>query len=119
MFSGLAGSGDAVAGSLTLLALLAVHASFVLGVLLGGDGRWWIFGAQVWLTYLPLPLFGAAWTPVCGLLAERAAAADRPDQVAGPGGARAGVRPGAARVPGRGRPGLGRRRAERSGCWST
>ncbi|MFI6708001.1 sensor histidine kinase [Nonomuraea sp. NPDC050478] len=69
VFSGLAGSGDAVAGSLTLLALLAVHASFVLGVLLGGDGRWWIFGAQVWLTYLPLPLFGAAWTPVCGLLA--------------------------------------------------
>ncbi|WP_219507396.1 sensor histidine kinase [Nonomuraea ceibae] len=67
--SSLAGSGRELAGSVTLLVLLAVHARFVLGLLTGGSPGWWAAGLQSWLTYLPLPLFGAAWTPVCGLLA--------------------------------------------------
>ncbi|MFI6789231.1 sensor histidine kinase [Nonomuraea sp. NPDC050383] len=55
-------------GAVVLMALLAVHARFVLGVLARREGGWWLVGAQAWLTYLPMPWFGAAWTPVCGLL---------------------------------------------------
>ncbi|HUR02796.1 MAG TPA: histidine kinase [Nonomuraea sp.] len=65
----LAGSGSSLTASVTLLVLLAVHAQFVLGTLARGSAAWWLVGVQAWLTYLPLALFGAAWTPVCGLLA--------------------------------------------------
>jgi len=67
--SGLAGSGREVVGSAVLLGLLVLHAWFLLRMMTGGRGGWWMVGLQSWLTYLPLPLFGAAWTPVCGLLA--------------------------------------------------
>ncbi|GAA3142809.1 hypothetical protein GCM10010486_05860 [Nonomuraea roseoviolacea subsp. carminata] len=62
------GPGWALAGAAALLALLAVHARFLLGVLARREGGWWLVGAQAWLTYLPMPWYGAAWTPVCGLL---------------------------------------------------
>ncbi|MEU7834486.1 MULTISPECIES: histidine kinase [unclassified Nonomuraea] len=65
----LAGSGFSPAASVALLLLLAVHAQFVLGTLAGRTGGWWLVGVQAWLTYVPLALFGAAWTPMCGLLA--------------------------------------------------
>ncbi|MEV1248311.1 sensor histidine kinase [Nonomuraea sp. NPDC050022] len=65
----LAGSGFSSAASVALLLLLAVHARFVLGTLAGRPGGWWLVGVQAWLTFVPLALFGAAWTPMCGLLA--------------------------------------------------
>ncbi len=70
---GLAGPGTEAGVSLvvtlTLLALVGVHARFVLGTLARGRAGWWPAGAQARLTYVPLALFGAAWTPACGLLA--------------------------------------------------
>ncbi|MBN6052077.1 hypothetical protein JYK22_09050, partial [Nonomuraea sp. RK-328] len=63
-----AGPGWAFAGPAVLMALLAVHARFLFGVLARREGGWWLVGAQAWLTYLPMPWYGAAWTPVCGLL---------------------------------------------------
>jgi two-component system sensor histidine kinase DesK len=66
--AGLAGAGSALAGTLTLLVLLSVHARFLLGMLARSSSVWWLVAAQAWLTYLPLALFGAAWTPMCGLL---------------------------------------------------
>ncbi|NUW37797.1 hypothetical protein HTZ77_41320 [Nonomuraea sp. SMC257] len=62
------GPGWAFAGAAALLALLVVHARFLFGVLARREGGWWLVGAQAWLTYLPMPWYGAAWTPVCGLL---------------------------------------------------
>ncbi|MEO3869915.1 histidine kinase [Nonomuraea sp. B12E4] len=59
----LARAGPAVEGTVTLLVLLALHVKFILA------GSWWIVAVQAWLTYLPITVFGAAWTPVCGLLA--------------------------------------------------
>ena len=66
---GLAGSGVSLTAAATLLVLLAVHAQFVLAIMAGGTAAWWLVGVQAWLTYLPLAMFGAAWTPTCGLLA--------------------------------------------------
>ncbi|MCA2189212.1 sensor histidine kinase [Nonomuraea cavernae] len=65
---GLADSGHAVAGSAVLLVLLAVHARFVLLILARKGVGWWLVAAQAGLTYLPLPVVGAAWIPVSGLL---------------------------------------------------
>ncbi|SDH53940.1 sensor histidine kinase [Nonomuraea jiangxiensis] len=60
--AGLAAAGSVVVGTLTLLVLLALHVKFIVA------GPWWIVAVQAWLTYLPITVFGAAWTPVCGLL---------------------------------------------------
>ncbi|MEW9549109.1 sensor histidine kinase [Nonomuraea sp. NPDC050783] len=70
VMGGLAQAGLLVPGSVTLLVLLGLHAWFILQTP-GGRlaGSWWIVAVQAWLTYLPLPVFGAAWTPVSGLLA--------------------------------------------------
>jgi two-component system sensor histidine kinase DesK len=61
--------GSEFAAAVTLLVLVALHAEFVLGSLVRGAVGWWLVGVQAWLTYLPLAIFGAAWTPACGLLA--------------------------------------------------
>ncbi|MGW0805316.1 sensor histidine kinase [Nonomuraea sp. NPDC002799] len=66
--TGLAGSGMVVEGTLTLLVLLALHVKFITETPARRAGSWWIVAVQAWLTYLPLPVFGAAWTPVCALL---------------------------------------------------
>ncbi|MFC4113909.1 sensor histidine kinase [Nonomuraea zeae] len=65
----LAASGAAIEGTATLLVLLALHMRFILETPVRRAGSWWIVAVQAWLTYLPLTIFGAAWTPVCGLLA--------------------------------------------------
>ncbi|HEX4813545.1 MAG TPA: histidine kinase [Nonomuraea sp.] len=67
--SGLAAAGTAVEGSVTLVVLLALHARFVMETPVREAGSWWLVAVQAWLTYLPLTVFGAAWTPVCGLMA--------------------------------------------------
>ncbi|MFI7698520.1 sensor histidine kinase [Nonomuraea sp. NPDC049480] len=64
----LAKAGQAVAGSITLIVLLALHAKFIMETPVRRAGSWWIVAVQAWLTYLPLTVFGPAWTPVCGLL---------------------------------------------------
>ncbi|GAA3541353.1 hypothetical protein GCM10022419_021910 [Nonomuraea rosea] len=66
---GLAGSGMALEGAATLLVLIGLHVRFVLETPVRRAGSWWIVAVQAWLTYVPLTVFGAAWTPVCGLLA--------------------------------------------------
>ncbi|MCF6472019.1 hypothetical protein FAF44_27035 [Nonomuraea sp. MG754425] len=66
---GLTRSDAAVAGSAALLTLVGLHVRFVTETPVRRAGSWWIVAVQAWLTYLPLTVFGAAWTPVCGLLA--------------------------------------------------
>ncbi|MEV0389827.1 histidine kinase [Nonomuraea sp. NPDC050643] len=66
---GLAGSGLVIEGTATLLVLLSLHVKFITEVPKRRAGAWWIVAVQAWLTYLPLTIFGAAWTPMCGLLA--------------------------------------------------
>ncbi|MEU6715323.1 histidine kinase [Nonomuraea sp. NPDC046802] len=65
---GLAEAGMLVEGSITLLVLLTLHGKFVMETPARRAGSWWLVAIQAWLTYLPLTVFGAAWTPVCGLL---------------------------------------------------
>ncbi|MEV0595540.1 sensor histidine kinase [Nonomuraea cavernae] len=65
---GLADSGYVLEGSAVLLVLLAVHAQFVLRILARKGIGWWLVAVQAGLTYLPLPVVGAAWIPVSGLL---------------------------------------------------
>jgi two-component system sensor histidine kinase DesK len=65
---GLVRSGVGAAGGVTLLVLLALHVRFVTERPARGAGAWWIVAVQAWLTYLPLAVFGAAWTPVLALL---------------------------------------------------
>ncbi|SEG23943.1 two-component system, NarL family, sensor histidine kinase DesK [Nonomuraea solani] len=67
--AGLVESGRAIEGTVTLVVLLALHLRFVTELPKRRAGSWWIVAVQAWLTYLPLTVFGAAWTPVCGLLA--------------------------------------------------
>ncbi|MFB4264694.1 sensor histidine kinase [Nonomuraea sp. GTA35] len=69
ILTGLARSGAVAEGALTLLVLLALHVRFITETPVRRAGAWWIVAVQAWLTYLPLTVFGAAWTPVCGLLA--------------------------------------------------
>ncbi|MFI7632683.1 sensor histidine kinase [Nonomuraea sp. NPDC049400] len=69
VMAGLVKSGAGVAGGVTLLVLLALHVRFVTERPVRGAGAWWIVALQAWLTYLPLAVFGAAWTPVFALLA--------------------------------------------------
>ncbi|NUR91441.1 MAG: hypothetical protein HOY71_45840 [Nonomuraea sp.] len=57
-----------VEGSVTLAVLFTLHARFVMERPSGRAGSWWLVAVQAWLTYVPLAVFGAAWTPVCGLL---------------------------------------------------
>ncbi|GAA0926485.1 sensor histidine kinase [Nonomuraea longicatena] len=54
---------------MTLLVLLLLHVRFTLWTLAGRAARWWLVAAQAALSYLPLAVFGTAWTPVLGLLA--------------------------------------------------
>ncbi|GAA3655455.1 hypothetical protein GCM10022224_018190 [Nonomuraea antimicrobica] len=56
------------AGTATLLVLLGLHLKFMTETPARCAGSWWLVAVQAWLTYLPLTVFGAAWTPVCGLL---------------------------------------------------
>ncbi|MFB9630694.1 sensor histidine kinase [Nonomuraea helvata] len=65
---GLVRSGAGVAGGVTLLVLLALHVRVVTETPVRRAGAWWIVAVQAWLTYLPLAVFGAAWTPVFALL---------------------------------------------------
>lgn len=65
---GLARSGLVLEGSATLAVLLTVHGRFIMDAPVRRAGAWWLVAVQAWLTYLPLAVFGAAWTPVCGLL---------------------------------------------------
>ncbi|MEV4397709.1 histidine kinase [Nonomuraea sp. NPDC049607] len=67
--AGLAGSGLVVEGSVALAVLLTLHGRFVLEEPSRRAGAWWLVAVQAWLTYVPLAVFGPAWTPVCGLLA--------------------------------------------------
>ncbi|NUP03026.1 MAG: hypothetical protein HOV96_02060 [Nonomuraea sp.] len=66
--AGLARSGPLVEGSVTLAVLLTLHGRFVTEGTSGRAGSWWLVAFQAWLTYVPLAVFGPAWTPVCGLL---------------------------------------------------
>ncbi|MFG3436700.1 sensor histidine kinase [Nonomuraea sp. NPDC047897] len=66
--AGLAGSRHALAGSVVLWVLVALHVAFALLMTGRHGGRRWPAGVQACLTYLPLPFLGATWTPVCGLL---------------------------------------------------
>ncbi|MFI6923171.1 sensor histidine kinase [Nonomuraea spiralis] len=66
--AGLARSGLVVEGSLTLAVLLTLHGKFVMEAPSRRAGSWWLVAVQAWLTYVPLAVFGPAWTPVCGLL---------------------------------------------------
>jgi two-component system, NarL family, sensor histidine kinase DesK len=66
---GLAKSGLVIGGTVTLVVLLIVHGRFVLETPVRRAGSWWLVAVQAWLTYLPLAVFGPAWTPMCGLLA--------------------------------------------------
>ncbi|WP_157549544.1 sensor histidine kinase [Nonomuraea candida] len=68
VLAGLAGAGRVVEGAVTLLVLLVLHVKFITETPARRAGSWWIVAVQAWLTYLPLTVFGAAWTPVCGLL---------------------------------------------------
>ncbi|MEV0238120.1 histidine kinase [Nonomuraea sp. NPDC050786] len=65
---GLMRSGAGLAGGVTLLVLLTLHIRFVTETPVRRAGAWWIVAVQAWLTYLPLAVFGAAWTPVFALL---------------------------------------------------
>ncbi|MET7329059.1 histidine kinase [Nonomuraea sp. NPDC005650] len=65
---GLVRSGAGIAGGVTLFVLLTLHVKFVMETPVRRAGSWWIVAVQAWLTYLPLTVFGAAWTPVCALL---------------------------------------------------
>ncbi|MGP4097433.1 sensor histidine kinase [Nonomuraea sp. KM90] len=65
---GLAGAGMLAEGVMTLLVLLVLHVKFVTEIPARRASGWWIVAVQAWLTYLPLTVFGAVWTPVCGLL---------------------------------------------------
>ncbi|MEV0612902.1 histidine kinase [Nonomuraea sp. NPDC050404] len=69
VLSGLGETGSAIEGAVTLLVLLTLHVRFITETPARRAGSWWIVAVQAWLTYLPLPAFGAGWTPVCGLLA--------------------------------------------------
>ncbi|MEV4355536.1 sensor histidine kinase [Nonomuraea sp. NPDC004186] len=65
---GLVRSGMGIAGGVTLFVLLTLHVRFIMETPVRRAGSWWIVAVQAWLTYLPLTVFGAAWTPVCALL---------------------------------------------------
>ncbi|MEV4009130.1 histidine kinase [Nonomuraea angiospora] len=65
---GLVRSGMGIAGAVALFVLLTLHVRFIMETPVRRAGSWWIVAVQAWLTYLPLTVFGAAWTPVCALL---------------------------------------------------
>ncbi|AQZ60591.1 putative two-component system sensor kinase [[Actinomadura] parvosata subsp. kistnae] len=69
VLAGLAASKALAGGAVALVVLLGLHVAFITESPVRRAGAWWIVAVQAWLTYLPLTMFGAAWTPVCGLLA--------------------------------------------------
>ncbi|MDF5752291.1 histidine kinase [Spongiactinospora sp. TRM90649] len=54
--------------AIALPAFLLLHAGAVQRALCGGGAPWWAIGGQAALLYLPLPLLGPGWSPLCGLL---------------------------------------------------
>lgn len=66
--AGLPGSRHALAGSVALWVLVALHVTSVLRLTGRHGDRRWPIAVQACLAYLPSPFLGAVWTPVCGLL---------------------------------------------------
>ncbi|MFI0418575.1 sensor histidine kinase [Spongiactinospora sp. 9N601] len=67
-----AGRGDPMVWPVVAMALpafLLLHAGALHRAFSGRGAPWWVTGGQVALTYLPMPVVGPAWAPMCGLLA--------------------------------------------------
>ncbi|PZG50496.1 hypothetical protein C1I98_10350, partial [Spongiactinospora gelatinilytica] len=55
--------------AMALPPFLLLHAGALHRAFCGRGVQWWVTGGQVALTYLPMPVVGPAWAPMCGLLA--------------------------------------------------